>query len=852
MAFPPASDRFLLGAVRVDLDQRSVQPPDREGPIRLTGLEARLLSHLVRVAPAAATHQELLEKVWQVQSSTQTQAVPQAIRRLRTKLEPNPSEPKLILSEAGVGYRLSVTPRAIDRSTLPIERDVFFGRLTELDDIERWWREGHRLITVTGFGGIGKTRLAMGAARGWPGLDAWFVDLSPARTQDDVVRRTASALGIRIHGPDSQKTIGVALRDGLIVLDNAEHVLDAVQSVVDQWLELSRAHFMVTSRHRLALPGEKVLRLGPLESQEARQLWLARVPRGPSTQGDSDDDLVLAITERLEGIPLAIELAAARRASLSTKEILTSLSQSERPRAGRHHRRQGTLARCIGWSWDLLSPAERTVLAQCGAFRGGFTVQAAEAVVQRPSDGPPLRFILASLVDQSLLRADTRGEVTRYRLYAVLAEFVRHAQGVGDAELRHAEYYASRCHSADPHANSTHFARLIDEVDDLSAALDVAIRREKAQIAFELTAGLVRTVAFQQPRVVLDSIRRVLPLADSNVAHRAELMLFDAGIQSLQHRLEVAEHRLHDVLSLPVEAGIRGRALIEIGNVDYRRGRYAAARGWYEEAIAMLRHGAPGYLGAAVDNVARMDALLGDFDRAMAGHSRARELHRQHGRIAGETRSIGNLGALHYRLGNLEQAAQLLHRSAELGQQLSMADNETLQRTRLAHLCLHNKKREAADKHAARAVSLAVRLGSPRSLAYAWHARAKVDHAECRSADVDRGLSTAHQAATTSGNPLLVALVNLAWAEVYLERTQLDSASRHATLALEGLNATPDPLDRMTAWALAGRIDLARGHFTRAQQALANATAEHRKSGHAQKPEAILQITELRKALASR
>ncbi|MEO0602519.1 MAG: winged helix-turn-helix domain-containing protein, partial [Myxococcota bacterium] len=794
-----------------------------------------MIAHLAKVAPQPASHADLLVAVWNLQPTTRTQTVTQAIRRLRLKLEPDASEPQLILSESGVGYRLAHSPRPPTHPRLPVERDAFLGRERETARIIDWWASGHRLVTVAGLGGIGKTRLGLHAARRYSKRDVWFVDLSPSRGLDDVVSRILDAVGVESVGPTQQKgernswtgasglasldQVRKAVQDGLIVLDNAEHVLSAARKVVDDWLDATQASFLVTSRHWLALAGERVLELGPLDPRDARELWFARSPERPEAGDIEDSGLVDAILERLEGIPLAIELAAARTSSLSVSAILGSLGDSERPRNGRAAGRQGTMTRCLAWSWNLLAPVERAVLAQCAVFRGSFTATAAEAIVQLPEGSPPLVEVLASLVEQSLLRADTGRAVARYRLFLVLAAFVRSVVPPSNAlALRHATHFAQCSRSAFPYADLSRHAALLADVDELRAALRFAREHHAPELASDLAAGLARTLGSQQPALVADAIRWMKPLLVDDVPRLAQYLMIEASLARMSYDLEGCESKLRELLSLPIGPGLRGQALTLRGSLWLVRADFEQARRWYLEAIRTLPPENEGFLGGAVDNLAAVDGLLGNFAAAMAGHRRALALHRKHGSAVGETRSLGNLASLHYRDGDVVAAVQCMQRSIELAEQLGLASSELLQRTKLADLRRHEGDLEVAEVHTRRAVALAAKLGSPRLQMWAWRTRAQVELAVGH--DATEALSRALEAARRSGLAWGPGLVDLVWAEAHMLAKQLPRAQGRVNDALESLRSAPEPLDLVSAWTMKGRIAIAEHAMDDARAAL--------------------------------
>jgi predicted ATPase len=303
--------------------------------------------------------------------------------------------------------------KTLYRTNLPIAATQFLGREHELADVrELLARDDARLLTLTGAGGSGKTRLALQAAgqvadRYPDGV--WWVPLAPLADPADVGPTAARALGGGGSLPD--------LVDGrrlLLLLDNFEHVVEAAPDVAAMLTECPHADVLVTSRERLRVQGEKVYPVPVLERAESRRLFVARARAvEPGFEpGEQLDELC----ERLDDLPLALELAAARTSLLSTEQLLERLGDRlDLLRAGRDVEiRQQTLRATLEWSYELLEPEERRLLAALSVFRGGWTLEAAEQVA-----GAGLEF-MQSLVDKSLVR---RWESGRFGMLETIREF---------------------------------------------------------------------------------------------------------------------------------------------------------------------------------------------------------------------------------------------------------------------------------------------------------------------------------------------------------------------------------------------------------------------------------------------
>src|SRR6516162_1460132 len=331
---------------------------------------------------------------------------------------------------------------------LPAELTSFVGRRGELAEVRRLLA-GSRLVTLTGIGGVGKTRLALRAAAGlarvFPGGE-WLVRLDQLRDQALVAQAVAGALGLQDrpgYAPAAALAEYLAGRQLLLVLDNCEHLVDAVAELADLLLRAAAGlRVLATSREALTIDGESVLAVPPLPVPEAGRLTVAELARFPAVGlfaeraaqvvpgfavTEANVAAVAGICRRLEGLPLAIELAAARLPVLSAEQIdarlgdrLGLLTGGGRARPAR----QQTLRASIEWSYELCSPAERLLWARLSVFNGGCELDAAEGIcadhrlaVSRVLD------LLAGLAGKSILIAEHREGVARYRLPESLREY---------------------------------------------------------------------------------------------------------------------------------------------------------------------------------------------------------------------------------------------------------------------------------------------------------------------------------------------------------------------------------------------------------------------------------------------
>jgi predicted ATPase/class 3 adenylate cyclase/DNA-binding CsgD family transcriptional regulator len=387
---------------------------------------------------------------------------------------------------------------------LPPQFTTFVGRGGQIDDV-RLLLADNRLVTLTGAGGAGKTRLAVEVARLLAdvfGDGVCCVDLAPVTHPDGVAVAVARAIGLPDQpGASTVEIVLRFLRDRrmLIVLDNCEHLLDACAELVVAMLGgCPGLTVMATSREPISVAGELTWRVPSLSlADEAIDLFVDRARRARPDFSPSEDDAatLTEICERLDGMPLAIELAAARVRALSLTEILNSLHDRFRLLTGGARtavRRQQTLRASVDWSHALLTEPERVLFRRLAVFVGGFDIDAAQAV---SGGGEVHRFQvldqLTLLVDKSLVVAEDVGRGTRYRLLETVRQYALEKLGEsGEADVvrtGHRDYYAAIAAQLDAPAGEGHkrcLERAEVEVDNLRAAL--AWSRENADVATAL------------------------------------------------------------------------------------------------------------------------------------------------------------------------------------------------------------------------------------------------------------------------------------------------------------------------------------------------------------------------------
>ncbi len=402
-------------------------------------------------------------------------------------------------------------PKSVGTHNLPVQLTSFVGRDAQMDKV-RALLTGNRVVTLTGAGGAGKTRLAVEtAARVAPEFrdGVSYVDLAPITHPAVVPVAVARALGL----PDQpgRSTIDtlvqfVGQRQILLVLDNCEHLLDATASLALEVLSACSAlSILTTSREPMGLTGEVTFLVPSLSlDHEAVELFADRARRGRPDFSVTDDNAatVTEICRRLDGMPLAIELAAARVRALSLDEIVGGLHDRFRLLTGGARtavRRQQTLRASVDWSHALLTETEQILFRRLAVFLGGFDLDAAQAVA---GDAEVERYQildqLALLVDKSLVVAENTGGRTRYRLLETMRQYAQEKLGdSGEAETvrsRHRDHYTSTAALLDAPARNDYHERVDqadEEMDNLRSAVGWSIETGDVGRALELASSLL-------------------------------------------------------------------------------------------------------------------------------------------------------------------------------------------------------------------------------------------------------------------------------------------------------------------------------------------------------------------------
>ncbi|MFO1272761.1 MAG: tetratricopeptide repeat protein [Rubrivivax sp.] len=573
------------------------------------------------------------------------------------------------------------------RHTLPAERNDFVGRHAELQRLAQLIDGPARLVTVHGPGGVGKTRLVQRFAWIWMGDfpgGVWFCDLAQATSADGIAYAVAQGLDMAVGGADPIHRIGDAIAARgrcLVVLDNFEQVVPLAEATLGAWLDrASEACFVATSREVLGIVGEVVQALDPLPPADGSALFMLRIEsvRPGSIDAPEDARAVGTLVQMLDGLPLAIELAAARVRAMSPANLLARMSHRFEvltSRGGRRDR-QATLRATFDWSWDLLSGAEKRALARLSVFSGSFDMEAAAHVMAVP-EGQEDYELLQALVEKSLLRplAGSRFELlTSVREYA--AERLSTpdsfpasgAEGAREAEIRHEEHFVGL-----DAARIERNAGL--DLDNLVLACRRAAARGAVRSAARALEGAWAALKLRGPFragiELADLVSRIegIDSAASATAHAmAGLALQACG------RTTAARERLERSLLESRDAGDRLReasTMASLAEIHLQVGEVESAEGLFTRTLEMARAiGAPIVECGVLNGLGTLNENLGRLDLAGTHYKLALKLARDIGHRRWEGGALGNLGQLRANQGRVGEARDAYEAGLSIAREL--------------------------------------------------------------------------------------------------------------------------------------------------------------------------------------
>ncbi len=691
-----------------------------------------------------------------------------------------------------------MTPGNISALHLPANR--FVGRSKEWHQLDLLWEQGSQLITLLGPGGVGKTRLARQYAQyqreqqRWAG-GVWYCDLNFTSSFWEVLETMAQTLQVEIphtstlHGALS--SMGQVIRShgpSLWIFDHLDQLIKFSHDTLGSWLSLApQARFIATTRQRLRLDNESVVEMEPLTHDEAIELFADRASAWISLRLDTDQyNLVSDIITRLDGNPLAIELAASRLHVMTLEELLERLTQrldvlqQHHPSQAQHH---VTFRDTLDWSWNLLERDEQEALAQCSVFENGFTLQAAEQVVRPQSwpTGPSILNIISALRDQSLLRLhpESAGRSLRFTMYNMLrnyaAEKLVEMGQFEAATQRHAAFFlewgGEQKESLDREDGALAYSEMLLEVDNIRAVYHRYIRIDPNtalqahlllyptlrtlggtedylnQLHYALKVGgvLHNKVRLEALQIQAECMKRLgqvdkaqttlesalaMAYAHNNPISKGQLLNRLGNFYQSQGHFEQAEtmHREALVLSRQHDdIQTTSVTLSHLGNVFRLRGRLEESERLYREALQIHRNQkdlrGEGIVQSQLGNLFRSQ---GRIDEAIESYEKALTLQRELGDRRGESITLGNLGQVKQKQGWLQDAERAYQQAMEVYKITGDRRGESITLDRIGELQqLRGRYPEASTLHA-QALVLYRQLNDRRGEGFCLHNLARI------------------------------------------------------------------------------------------------------------------------------
>lgn len=661
-----------FGPFRLDTAERILL---RDGcPVPLAPKDYEILLVLVQRSPHIVEKEELMTKVWP-DTCVEESNLPLHVFRLRKLLGKDESGHPYIETVPRRGYRFAAKVKRRHLSNLPVPPTPLIGREGEVSALKSLFaQEAVRLVTLIGSGGIGKTHLGIQVAADL--IDdfadgVFFVSLASLSDPGPVVSTIAQTLDVREAGGSSLTgSLKQYLRDKrmLLVVDNFEHVVAAAPKIAEllaacpslKILATSRAPLHVRAEHEfsvppLALPKPNLqLSIESLSQHASVALFVeqARAVKSDFALTEENASVVAEICRRLDGLPLAIELAAARMKLLTPRSMLAQLEESRLKLLTGGARdlpaRQRTMRDAIAWSYDLLSGGEQQLFRRLAVFVGGLTLGAAGAVCDATGDSKSdVLDELESLVDASLVQKEPAEGESRFRVLETIREYALESLAMsGEAEARrraHAAFFLALAERAEPELTGAGqvgwLERLEQEHGNLRAALQWSKESREVEVGLRLGGALNN---FWQMR-----------------GHLSE------GRGWLQRLLELEESR-------SVAVAVRAKALYAQGNLAYCHGDYEQSAALLTESLGIQREiGDKRGTASSLDILGEIAYCRGDYELAARLHTESLELRRELNDKWGIAATLNNLGNAALEQGDYERALRLVTEGLTRHQALS-------------------------------------------------------------------------------------------------------------------------------------------------------------------------------------
>ncbi|MBI1744576.1 tetratricopeptide repeat protein [Candidatus Acetothermia bacterium] len=719
-------------------------------------------------------------------------------------------------------------------NNLPVQVTSFVGRERELIEVKDRLKATH-VLTLTGLGGTGKTRLSLQAAADLIddfSYGVWFIELAPLSDPALVPQAIATALGLREEAKRPlMETLIDHLREkqSLLVLDNCEHLIEACARLADSLIRVSpELKILASSRKPLRIVGEttypvptlpspnpqQLPSLESLSNYEAVRLFRDRaVAVAPTFQVTQQNALaVTQICHRLDGLPLALELAAARVKIMTVEKIAERLDDRFRLLTGGSRTalpRQQTLQALIDWSYDLLSESERVLWRRLSIFAGGWTLEAAEMVCVGESIAEyDVLDLLTQLVDKSLVIMEEKSGEGRYRLLETVRQYgyekLVKAVEVKLIRDRHLDFFLKFAEEAEPKLQGAEqklwLNRLETEHDNLRAVLAWSVESsEKAETGLQLAGVLWR---FWEVRGHFTEGRRWLEEAltrtPARTAARAKALNGGGNLALDQGDYIAARLLYQESLAIQRELENKGgiaASLHNLGNVAYMQGNFTEARSLYEESLAIKRElGDQRGIAYSFGNLGGVAHDQGDYIAARSFHLESLAIKRNLGDKRGIAASINNLGEVARAQGDYTEARSLYEESLAIKRELGDKRGITFSLNNLGNVAYAQGDYVSARAFYQESLSIQRELVDKQRIAESLEGLAGVDCAEGQFERATQLLGAVESLRKGIGTPLSS-----------LERTEYERTVA-AARAARGEEAFAK------AWAKGGRNDVRASH----------------------------------------